>query len=68
MTDADPPLITSTELANKLGLSRRTISLYAKRGLITPALITPGGQYRWVHDDVVAEMRKLAEERRQERE
>ncbi|EQD86314.1 MerR family transcriptional regulator [Saccharopolyspora erythraea] len=64
--DVEPPLIRSTELANKLCLSRRTISLYAKQGLITPAIITPGGQYRWRYDDVLAEMRKLAEECRAE--
>ncbi|MCA1195332.1 MerR family transcriptional regulator [Saccharopolyspora sp. 6V] len=58
------PLITSAELGRRLGLSRRTISLYAKRGWITPAITTPGGQYRWRYDDVLAEMRKLAEERR----
>ena len=62
--DEEPPLITSSELARKLGLARRTISLYAQRGWITPALITPGGQYRWNYADVVAEMHKLAEERR----
>ncbi|GGI92381.1 hypothetical protein GCM10011581_31930 [Saccharopolyspora subtropica] len=66
MTDEDSPLISSTELAKKLGLARRTISHYAKQGLITPALITPGGQYRWRYEDVVAEMRALAEKRRQE--
>ncbi|SFN17384.1 MerR HTH family regulatory protein [Saccharopolyspora antimicrobica] len=68
MTDRDAPLISSTELAAKLGLARRTISHYAKQGLITPALITPGGQYRWRYEDVVAEMRALAEKRRQEQE
>ncbi|MER5392437.1 MerR family DNA-binding transcriptional regulator [Saccharopolyspora sp. NPDC002686] len=68
MTDDDSPLISSTELAKKLGLARRTISHYAKQGQITPALITPGGQYRWRYDDVVAEMRALAEKRRHEHE
>ncbi|PKW13130.1 MerR-like DNA binding protein [Saccharopolyspora spinosa] len=67
VTDDASPLISSTELAKKLGLARRTISHYAKEGLITPALVTPGGQYRWRYDDVVAEMRALAEKRRHER-
>ena len=64
MAEGETPLISSSELAKKLGLARRTISNYAKNGWITPALITPGGQYRWRYDDVVVEMRKLAEQRR----
>ena len=66
MSDEDPPLITSSELARRLGLARRTISMYAKRGLITPAVVTPGGQYRWKYEDVVNEMHRLAEQRRRE--
>lgn len=66
MSDDDPPLITSGDLARKLGLSRRTISQYAKRGWITPALETPGGQYRWRYEDVLAEMRELARKRHEE--
>ncbi|WP_207921951.1 MerR family transcriptional regulator [Saccharopolyspora terrae] len=66
MADNETPLISSSELAKRLGLARRTISNYAQKGWITPALTTPGGQYRWRYDDVVAEMRKLAEERRKE--
>lgn len=52
-------LLTSGELADELGLSRRAISDYAKNGLITPALRTPGGQYRWNLEDVKAEMEAL---------
>lgn len=66
MAEDETPLISSSELAKKLGLARRTISHYAKNGWITPALITPGGQYRWRYDDVVAEMRELAEQRRKD--
>ncbi|MCI2416313.1 helix-turn-helix domain-containing protein [Saccharopolyspora sp. K220] len=67
MTDDASPLISSAELAKRLGLARRTISNYAQQGLITPALVTPGGQYRWRYEDVVAEMRALAAKRREER-
>ncbi|MFC7342069.1 MerR family DNA-binding transcriptional regulator [Saccharopolyspora griseoalba] len=66
MAEDEAPLISSSELAKKLGLARRTISHYAKNGLITPAVITPGGQYRWRYDDVVTEMRELAERRRRQ--
>lgn len=58
-------LLTSGELADELGLSRRAISDYAKNGLITPALRTPGSQYRWNLDDVQAEMDELWREQRE---
>nr|WP_228046535.1 MerR family transcriptional regulator [Saccharopolyspora sp. HNM0983] len=53
-------------MARRLGLARRTISHYAQQGLITPALVTPGGQYRWRYDEVVTEMHELARQRREE--
>jgi DNA-binding transcriptional MerR regulator len=65
--DEEPDLITSSQLVKKLGLSRRTISLYAQRGLITPAVRTPGGQYRWVLEDVKAEMRAMWQREQQAR-
>lgn len=64
--DADETLITTAELARRLGLASRTIAMYAQKGYSTPALVTPGGQYRWKHDDVVAEMHELARKRREE--
>jgi len=57
-------LLTSSELAAELGLSRQSIARYAARGWITPALRTPGGQYRWNIDDVTAEMDALWREQR----
>lgn len=60
-------LLSSGELAKELGISRRSISRYADEGLISVELVTPGGRYRFDPDTVRAELRKLAEERRQER-
>lgn len=57
-------LLTSAELAAKLGLSTRSISRYAKEGKITPALRTPGGQYRWDLEQVKAEMDELWKQER----
>nr|WP_232292717.1 helix-turn-helix domain-containing protein [Saccharopolyspora erythraea] len=57
-------LISTGELAKTLGLSRSSIARYAADGRLTPALITPGGQYRWDLDDVKDQFRKLAQDRR----
>lgn len=59
-------LLTSGELADELGLSRRAISDYARQGKITPALRTPGGQYRWNLEQVKAEMDALWKQQRGE--
>jgi DNA-binding transcriptional MerR regulator len=54
-------LITSGELAKELGISSRTVARYAREGWITPAETTIGGHYRWVLEDVRAEIKKLRE-------
>ncbi|MCX2728951.1 helix-turn-helix domain-containing protein [Saccharopolyspora sp. NFXS83] len=60
-------LLSSGELAKELGISRRSISRYADQGLISAALVTPGGRYKFDLDVVRDELRKLAQERRSER-
>ncbi|MDQ0378549.1 MerR family transcriptional regulator [Amycolatopsis thermophila] len=55
--------VGSGELAAELGLSRRSISRYAERGWIRPALVTPGGQYRWDVEDVRKQLDALRERR-----
>lgn len=61
-------LLSSGELAKELGISRRSISRYADEGLISIALVTPGGKYRFDPDIVREELREIAKKRRQERE
>ncbi|WP_461145137.1 helix-turn-helix domain-containing protein [Salinifilum aidingensis] len=61
-------LMSSGELADELGLSRRSISRYADEGLISIALVTPGGRYRFDLDVVSEELRQLAQKRREDRE
>ncbi|MHA6802891.1 helix-turn-helix domain-containing protein [Salinifilum ghardaiensis] len=61
-------LMSSGELADELGLSRRSISRYADEGLISIALVTPGGRYRFDLDVVSEELRRLAQKRREDRE
>ncbi|WP_249124410.1 helix-turn-helix domain-containing protein [Saccharopolyspora erythraea] len=60
-------LLSSGELASELGISRRSVSRYADEGLISVALVTPGGRYKFDLDVVRDELRKLAEERRNDR-
>lgn len=60
-------LLTSSQLAAELGLSRQSIARYAKRGLITPEVVTPGGQYRWDLETVRRQLRELWERQRDER-
>jgi excisionase family DNA binding protein len=45
-------LLTSGELAERLGVSVSTVSGWARDRLITPELRTAGGHYRWVEADV----------------
>ncbi|QUH05736.1 MerR family transcriptional regulator [Saccharopolyspora erythraea] len=59
--------MSSGELASELGISRRSVSRYADEGLISVALVTPGGRYKFDLDVVRDELRKLAEERRNDR-
>lgn len=56
--------LTTSELSHRLGIAARTIQGWRKNGLITPALVTAGGQARWIEQDVRDQLRKLDEERR----
>ncbi|MDI2028894.1 MerR family DNA-binding transcriptional regulator [Saccharopolyspora sp. TS4A08] len=60
-------LLSSGELAVELGISRRSISRYADEGLISVALVAPGGRYKFDLDVVRNELRELAEKRREGR-
>jgi predicted DNA-binding transcriptional regulator AlpA len=65
---SDQPLLTTAELAKKLGLTPRTIQKYRSQGLLTPAEESIGGHARWIEEDVREQMRVLREHRRQQRE
>ena len=45
-------LISSKDAATRLGVSQATISRAVARGLLRPALITPGGHRRFNESDV----------------
>jgi excisionase family DNA binding protein len=44
-------LISSNDLANRLGVSRATVLRAVARGLLKPAVVTPGGHRRFLLDD-----------------
>jgi excisionase family DNA binding protein len=52
-------LLTTGQLARELGLPARSLARWAQEGRLTPALVTPGGQYRWRLEDVREELRQL---------
>lgn len=43
----DDELLTTTQAAKRLGISRTTLAKYAQRGILVPALRLPSGQLRW---------------------
>lgn len=59
-------LLTSSEVAAELGLSRSSIARYATAGYITPEVTTPGGQYRWDLEKVREQLRAMNQRRRDE--
>ncbi len=58
--------ITTGELARALDVPPGAVRKWARDGLITPALVTGGGHYRWDVDQVRAQLRDLNERRQRE--
>lgn len=52
-------LLTTTQAAKALGISRRTLARYVEKGLITPTLRLPSRHYRWDLDDLRRQLRDL---------
>ena len=44
-------LISSNDLATRLGVSRATVLRAVARGLLRPAVVTPGGHHRFLQED-----------------
>jgi DNA-binding transcriptional MerR regulator len=64
---SEPRLVTTAELARALGLAPRTIQKYRQDGILTPDLESAGGHARWNIERVRDELRRLAAERREDR-
>lgn len=58
MADDPERLLTTSEAAKILGLSRGVLASYVRRGLLKPYLTLPTGHYRWSLADI---RRQLAE-------
>lgn len=43
----EPELVSTPVAARRLGVSARSVTRWRKKGLVTPDLVTPGGQMRW---------------------
>lgn len=57
MPESDEELITSGEVARRLGVTTRAVGRWVARGLITPAVTTPGGRYRFRWSEVAAQLK-----------
>jgi excisionase family DNA binding protein len=55
-------LISSKDVAARLGVSQATVSRAVARGLLHPALVTPGGHRRFSESDVEAFAQALQDE------
>jgi hypothetical protein len=64
---SEPRLVTTAELARALGLAPRTIQKYRQDGILTPDLESAGGHARWNIERVRDELRRIAAERREDR-
>ena len=56
--DRDDPLISSGEVARRLGVSTSTVSAWVRQGRLTPAVRTAGGRLRFRWSQVAAELRE----------
>lgn len=56
----DPKLLTTAQAAEILGVDRRTLARYAKKGLLKPARELPSGHLRWDRDDLERQMREIS--------
>jgi DNA-binding transcriptional MerR regulator len=52
-------LVTTSELARALSLSKRTIQRYRSLGVLVPELESPGGHARWDIEKVKQQLREL---------
>jgi excisionase family DNA binding protein len=49
---ADEGLLTSRDVAQRLGVSNRTVARWVREGKLRPEYVTPGGQSRFRWEDV----------------
>jgi DNA-binding transcriptional MerR regulator len=52
VTERDRTLLTTAQVAKRLGISTRTLVRYAEKGYVTPEMTLPSGHRRWILEDV----------------
>ncbi|MBA2308551.1 MAG: helix-turn-helix domain-containing protein [Pseudonocardiales bacterium] len=57
----DDRLITSGDVARRLGVGTRTVGAWVRRGWLRPAVTTPGGRYRFRWSEVTEQLREARE-------
>jgi excisionase family DNA binding protein len=62
----DEELIPSGEVARRLGVTTHAVGRWVAKGLLTPAVVTPGGRYRFRWSDVAAQLKAQQDARGQE--
>ncbi|WP_214403532.1 helix-turn-helix domain-containing protein [Pseudonocardia lacus] len=61
MEDKPEPLLTSSQVAELVGVSRHTIANWVRAGKLVPTLTTMGGQHRFRWSDVARQLREARE-------
>lgn len=59
-------LVTTGQAAKELGVTRRSIVRWVRRGELEPDYVTPGGHYRWDVERLRAEVRQRLKDLRDE--
>lgn len=57
MEERPEPLLTSSQVAERVGVGRHTITGWVRAGKLKPTLVTMGGQYRFRWSDVERQLR-----------
>ncbi|MDQ4033144.1 MAG: helix-turn-helix domain-containing protein [Actinomycetota bacterium] len=57
----DEPLLTSGQVAKRLGVTPRAVARWVARGQIKPTFTLPGGRYRFRWSEVETQLRELGE-------
>jgi predicted site-specific integrase-resolvase len=52
------PLLSSGEVARRVGVAPATISAWVRQGRLVPTVTTMGGRYRWRWSEVEKQMRE----------
>jgi hypothetical protein len=59
--EREEPLLSSGEVARRIGVAPATISAWVRQGRLVPTVTTMGGRYRWRWSDVERQMREQRE-------